>query len=106
MDTWWGHERHVNYEKQVLAQIKHVYGPRFSCSNRNVLWLLQHDPTYEPCQPYLTFRWLSRWGEPAQIQVKVNCTCGEVFQQFFANLDDRGQVTGDTLAPWLLPAAA
>lgn len=106
MDPWWGPEWHAGHESKIKAQLSSIYGARFACSNRGLVWLLRRDPETDPCKPHFNFIWLSKWGQQPEIQVKIDCTCGEVFKRFYAFLDNNGQVVSDTEAPWLLPIAA
>ncbi|HET7713783.1 MAG TPA: hypothetical protein VFK94_06020 [Patescibacteria group bacterium] len=106
MDEWWGPQWHAEHENKIRVQLHRLYGTRFACSNQNLIWLLRRDPKLDPCQAHFSFDWLSKWGERPEINVRVSCTCGEVFQRFYAILDNHGQIISDTLAPWLLPIAA
>lgn len=103
MDSWWGPEWHAGHEAKIKAQLVTLYSSRFACSNRNLVRLLRQDPEMNPCQSHFNFNWLSKWGQRPEIQVKVDCTCGEVFRRFYAILDSDGQVISDTEAPWLIP---
>ena len=105
MEPWWGDEWHASHEKLIHQQLIAVYLERFVCSKRNLIWMLSRQAASEPCQVDFNFKWLSQWGEPARIMVTAGCSCAEVFEIFFADLSDDGQIISDTIAPWKLPVA-
>ena len=91
-------------DARIRAQLQLAYSDTYRCPGRN------RAPDVPKCEPWFSFRWLSRWGEPGRIAVWVSCATAEIDDQFELNVSEDGDLLGDGRNPISMsnerPAAA
>ncbi len=72
--------------RAIWRNLRTMYASRYVCPDAS------RRPGAAPCEPWFSFTWLSRFGEPGRIRVWVSCATAEIDSEFEASVFADGEI--------------